>query len=145
MLVLMAVFSESSSGGDTEENILACDTVASTGDKCDIRHRIIKEDNKKESGGKGPSDDNSHPAKRTMSKENFEEIELSEQTCKDKEQKVCDIFKAKSDHFEVRVKIGEVEEHAVKAVREASNVVAGDSLSFKLWIQYDARAGSSYC
>jgi len=117
--------SESSSGGDAEENIVECDTVDATSDNYDIRHRIIKEDNKKESGGKGPSDDNSNPAKGTMCKENVEEIELSEKTCKDKEEKICDIFEAKCDYLEVRVKVGEVEEEAVKAVREASTVVAG--------------------
>ena len=77
MLVLMAVFSESSSGGDAEENIVACDdTVTAAGDNHDNRHRIIKEDNKKENAEKGQIDDHSNPAKGNMGKENFEEIKF---------------------------------------------------------------------
>ena len=131
MLVLMAVFSESSSGGDAEENIVACDdTVAAVADNHDNRHRIIKEDSKKENAEKGQIDDHSNPAKGTMCKENLEEIELRREACKDKEQKICDIFEGKSDtlrEVEMRVKVGEVEEQAVRAVREASTVVAGAS------------------
>ena len=136
MLVLMAVFSESSSGGDAEENIVACnDTVTAAGDNHDNRHRIIKEDNKKENAEKGQIDDHSNPAKGNMGEENFEEIELSKKTCKDKEQKICDIFEGKSDtlrEVEMRVKVVEVEEQAVRAVREASTVVAGASPHFSI-------------
>jgi len=121
--------SESSSGGDAEENIVACDdTVAAVGDNHDNRHRIIKEDSKKENAEKGQIDDHSNPAKGTMCKENLEEIELRREACKDKEQKICDIFEGKSDtlrEVEMRVKVVEVEEQAVRAVREASTVVAG--------------------
>ena len=124
MLVLMVLFSESSSGGvgDSEENIARCEDTPAR-DNQSRQHRIIREENENED----KLDDNSKPGKGKMCQHDMKEMELMRNTCKGKGQKISD--KEKTGEFEGREKVSEAEELAVSSVREASNVVAGHSFS----------------
>ena len=109
----MVVFSESSSsGGDTEENIVAA------GDNFPNRQsrqsQLIREDETNCTSSE----------KGTMSRDNVDEIDGIRKRCRDKQsekEEASDTLR----EVGVRRKVGEAEEEAVKAVGEASNVVAG--------------------
>jgi len=120
--------SESSNGGvgDSEENIVGRDDTPEAAVAADnhhiwqsLQHLNLREENE----NKEKLDDLSNPAKGTMCKDDLEEIELRRNTCKHKGKEISD--KETTREVEVREKVSEAEEQAVKSVREASNVVAG--------------------
>ena len=112
--VLTALFSESSSGGDTEENIGAGDNFAI---RKSWKHRVIRGDEGNE--GKWTPDEKKAEKGRVGKC-----IELNRKNHNDEEKTSSDTLR------KVELRVSEAEELAMKAVREASNVVAGDSPSF---------------
>ena len=114
--VLMVVFSESSSsGGDTEENIVAAAGENFPDGNNSRQHQHIRE----EEGGHCISSEQG-----TRSRDNVNGIDWIRNRCRDKMSDKGEGSETLRE-VEVRKKVVEAVEEAVKAVGEASNVVAG--------------------